>query len=70
MTRPTIVHQVQKPIGACKMMGIDFKDLRVGRMFHYNGNDYFKQSSRTARLLAYDRVFYFRMNDYVHPVAW
>jgi hypothetical protein len=52
------------------MTGLDFKELRVGRMFHCNGNDYVKQSSRTARMLANGRVFYFRQQDYIHPCAW
>jgi hypothetical protein len=52
------------------MTGVDFEDLPVGRLFHHNGNDYLKQSTRTAKLLAYDRVFYFRKNDYIHPIAY
>ena len=52
------------------MYSLEFQELRVGRMFHFNGNDYLKQSSRTARLLAYDRVFYFRKTEVVHPAAW
>lgn len=52
------------------MSGLLFSELRVGRMFHVNGNDYVKQSTRTARMLSNGRVWYFRQADYVHPVAW
>jgi hypothetical protein len=52
------------------MYSLEFQEVRVGRMFRMNGNDYVKQSSRTARLLAYDRVFYFRKTEVVHPVSW
>jgi len=52
------------------MYSLEFQEVRVGRMFRMNGNDYVKQSTRTARLLAYDRVFYFRKTEVVHPVAW
>ena len=52
------------------MKGIYFLDLPVGRLFHYNGNDFLKQSTRTAKLLAYDRVFYFKKTDYIHPIAY
>ena len=52
------------------MYSMEFQEVRVGRMFRMNGNDYVKQSSRTARLLAYDRVFYFRKTEVVHPVSW
>lgn len=52
------------------MYSREFWELSVKRMFRMNGNDYVKQSSRTARLLAYDRVFYFRKTEVVHPVSW
>jgi hypothetical protein len=52
------------------MYSREFSDIRVGRLFHVDGNDYIKQSSRTARMLANGRVFYFRQDDVVHPIAW
>jgi hypothetical protein len=35
-----------------------------------NGNDYVKQSSRTARMLSTGRVFYIGQREVVHPIAW
>jgi hypothetical protein len=52
------------------MFSRQFNELPVGRLFHMNGNDYFKQSSRTARMLANGRVFYFRQQDVIHPIAY
>ena len=52
------------------MTGLDFVDIRIGRMFHCNGNDYIKQSTRTARMLSNGRIFYFGKTEYVHPAAW
>ena len=51
-------------------MGLDFAELRIGRLFHTNGNDYIKQSSRTARMLSNGRVFYFSRTEYIHPIAY
>lgn len=47
-----------------------FNELRVGRMFHCNGNDYVKQSTRTARMLMTGRVFYFGQKEVVHLANW
>lgn len=47
-----------------------FVFLDVGRMFRLNGNDYVKQSTRTARMLSNGRVFYIGKNEVVHPIAW
>jgi hypothetical protein len=47
-----------------------FNELAVGRMFRLNGNDYVKQSTRTARNLNFDRVFYIGQKEVVHPIAW
>lgn len=52
------------------MTGLDFAELRIGRLFHLNGCDYIKQSTRTARMLSNGRIFYFGKTEYVHPVAW
>lgn len=51
-------------------MSLTFADLRINRLFHMNGNDYIKQSSRTARMLSNGRVFYIGKADIVHPIAW
>jgi len=51
-------------------MSREFSDIRVGSLFHVNGNDYQKKSTRTALLLSYGRTFYFRKNEVVHPIAY
>jgi hypothetical protein len=51
-------------------MGLDFEELRIGRLFHLNGNDYIKQSTRTARMLLNGRVFYIGRKEYIHPIAY
>lgn len=52
------------------MYSIAFADLPVGRLFHADGNDYLKQSNRTARLLSVGRTFYFKKTEIVHPIAY
>jgi len=47
-----------------------FCEVRVRRLFRMNGNDYIKQSTRTARMLSNGRVFYFGRNDVVYPIAY
>jgi len=42
---------------------ISFKNLNIGTMFFYNGNQWKKTSSKTAFILKFEKVFYFRMND-------
>lgn len=51
-------------------MSMQFNEIPKGRMFRLNGNDYFKQSSRTARMLSNGRVFYIGMQERVHLIAW
>jgi hypothetical protein len=51
-------------------MSLEFNEVRVGRMFHCNGNDWVKQSTRTARLLVNGRVFYFGQREVVHLASW
>lgn len=46
-----------------------FGEFRVGRLFHCNGNDYIKQSTRTARMLSNGRIFYFGKNEVIHAIA-
>lgn len=52
------------------MYSLEFNEVRIGRMFHLNGNDYVKQSTRTARMLSNGRVFYVGQKEVVHPAAW
>ena len=47
-----------------------FQELRIGRLFHVNGCDYMKQSTRTARMLNNGRTFYFGKTDRVHTIAY
>ena len=42
-----------------------FAEIEIGSYFHFNGNVYFKQSTRTARMLKSNRVFYFSKKEYV-----
>ena len=44
-----------------------FSQLPVGAIFKCNGNECRKQSTRTALLIAYGRVFYFGQNEGVTP---
>ena len=46
-----------------------FSALPVGARFHCNGNDCVKQSSATARLVRYNRVFYFGRTEVV-SIGW
>ena len=48
----------------------EFESFRIGRLFHFNGNDYIKQSTRTARMLSNGRVFYFSKTEIIHPIAY
>ena len=52
------------------MYAREFGELSKGRMFRVNGNDWLKQSTRTARMLSTGRVFYFAQSEVVHPIAW
>ena len=48
-----------------------FKDLRIGQMFHFDGEDYVKQSTRTARRLISGLTVYMGQKEGpVHRVAW
>jgi hypothetical protein len=48
----------------------EFGEFRIGRLFHSNGNDYIKQSTRTARMLSNGRVFYFGQREVIHAIAY
>ena len=37
---------------------ITFRMVRIGELFECNGNTYVKQSTRTAKMLSSNRVFY------------
>ena len=39
-------------------MKVTFRIVSIGERFTHNGIQYIKQSTRTARLVNYDRVFY------------
>ena len=42
-----------------------FSAVRVGQHFICNGNECLKTSTRTARIIAYNVVFYYKQNDNV-----
>ena len=44
-------------------MHITFRIISIGERFMLNGNEYVKQSTRTARMLSIDRVFYIGQMD-------
>jgi hypothetical protein len=39
-------------------MKISFRVVRVGELFSYNGNLYYKKSTRTAVMMSNNRTFY------------
>ena len=49
---------------------IEFMYVKVQSTFHLNGNDYIKNSSRTARMLDTGKIFYIRKNEPVHIILW
>ena len=53
-----------------KTVSWEFESFRIGRLFHFNGNDYVKQSTRTARMLSNGRVFYFGKTEIIYPIAY
>ena len=38
---------------------MEFKDLELSQEFTHNGNNYIKNSSRTAKMLSNSRVFFY-----------
>ena len=48
---------------------LEFIDVQIGRLFHLNGQDYMKTSSRTARMLSNGRTFYMKKYEPVHIIA-
>ena len=49
---------------------LEFSYVGKGKLFHLNGNDYIKNSSRTARMLSNGRIFYIGKNEMVHLIAY
>jgi len=48
----------------------EFNEIAINRLFHVNGNDFVKNSTRTARMLSNGRILYFRKSEIVHPIAY
>jgi hypothetical protein len=42
-----------------------FSELAIGALFIHNGNVCLKLSTRTARLVQFNRTFYFSKTDFV-----
>ncbi len=59
-----------KQNGAITMYGKEFSEMQIGKCFHFNGNDYEKRSTRTARMLCNGRTFYIGKSDIVYPIQW
>lgn len=51
------------------MYSREFNEIKIGRLFHVNGNDWLKQSTRTARMLSTGLIFYFGQREVVHPIS-
>lgn len=51
-------------------MCLEFYQVSIGRLFRVAGNDWVKQSSRTAKMLSNGRTFYFKKNEPVHLISW
>ena len=49
---------------------LEFREVFIGRLFHFNGNDYIKMSSRTARMLNNGRTFYIGKSEFVHYISY
>ena len=48
---------------------MNFKDVPTGVIFTHNANECKKASTRTAKLLAFNRTFYFAMSEDVQPMS-
>jgi len=48
---------------------IEFIDVKIGKLFHLDGEDYVKMSARTARMLSNGKVFYMKKYEPVHIIA-
>lgn len=49
---------------------LEFREVFIGRLFHFNGNDYIKLSNRTARMLSNGRAFYIGKKEFVHYISY
>lgn len=49
---------------------IEFSYITIGKLFHLNGNDFVKNSTRTARMLSNGRIFYIKKNEPVYKIAY
>ena len=49
---------------------LEFSEVFIGRLFHLNGNDYIKMSSRTAKMLNNGRTFYIGKDEFVHYISY
>lgn len=45
-----------------------FNEIEIGNYFMFNGNRYRKNSSCTAKLVEFNRAFYFAQNEIIHVV--
>lgn len=45
---------------------MQFKDLELSQEFTHNGNNYIKNSSRTAKMLSNTNVKYFASYEIIH----
>ena len=52
------------------MIKLEFKEIKINGLFHLNGNDYEKRSTRTARMLSNGRIFYIGKSELVYPFSW
>jgi hypothetical protein len=48
---------------------INFMNLQIGRLFHWNGEDYQKVSTLTARKLSTGRSVHMKKYEPVHIIA-
>lgn len=49
---------------------VEFGQLDRHSLFELNGNQYVKQSTRTAKMMANGRVFYIKKKENVKHIPW
>lgn len=47
---------------------MQFKDIKIDNYFIFNQNKYKKVSNRTALLIEFNRIFYFKNNDIINKI--
>lgn len=47
---------------------MQFKGIKINDYFMFNQNKYKKVSSRTALLIEFSRIFYFKNNDIINKI--